>query len=96
MTDKIKQVYYDCLTGIETYEYFTEDEWEEELIRREKYEKTQEELEKNKPLTIEEKYEQLEQAMLETTALLALEQEKNKQNEQAILELSMLAIQGGN
>ena len=85
-TDKIKSANFDCLTGITTYEYFTEEEWETRL-------KINEELEKNKPLTIEEKYEQLEQAMLETTALLALEQEKNKQNEPAILELSMLAIQ---
>lgn len=43
----------------------------------------------------DEKIIQLEQAMLEITTLLALEQEKNKQNEQAILELSMLAT-GGN
>lgn len=78
----IKKIIYDAkIKKEEILEYYTE----EELV----------ELEKNIPLTLEEKYKQLEQAMLETTALLAEEQEKNKQNEQAILELSMLAT-GGN
>lgn len=50
----------------------------------------------DRPLTPEEKAEQLEQAMIETSILLAELEQKERLNEQAILELSMLLAEGGN
>lgn len=44
---------------------------------------------------LRERVEMLEAAFLETTTMLAMEQEKNNQNELAIIELTML-ISGGN
>ena len=47
-------------------------------------------IERGKNLELLNKHTTLERALLETTILLADEQAKNAQNEQAIIELSIL------
>ena len=47
-------------------------------------------IEREKSMQLLNKHTMLESALLETTTLLADEQTKNVQNEQAILELSMM------
>lgn len=85
MTNIPKKILYG-----EILEYFTEEELIEHNKMLEFLEQKRLEEKNNPPLTIGEKVVQLENALLETTTLLANEQAKNLQNEQAIIELSML------
>ena len=64
MKDRIKSVVYDCNTGKETYTYFTDEEFNEILAKRE-------EEEKNRPLTNGERLAKLEEdnKMLESCIL---------------------------
>ncbi|NMB42414.1 MAG: hypothetical protein GX996_10855 [Firmicutes bacterium] len=52
-------------------------------------------MERARNLELLNRHKQLEDALLETTIVLADEQMKNMQTEQAILELSMLMGGGG-
>ena len=86
--DKIKLKHYDFLTKKFTYEYYTDEELNEILAKRE-------EEEKNKPLSYKEKIERLEEdnKMLESCILeLAELQSKEIQNridlENAVIELA--------
>lgn len=70
MKDRIKSIVYDCNSGKETYTYFTDEEFNEILAKRE-------EEEKNRPLTngerlakLEEDNKMLESCILELAELL--------------------------
>ena len=70
MKDRIKSVVYDCNTGKETYTYFTEEEFDEILKRKEEYEKNKPLSDKEKIAKLEEDNKMLESCILELAELL--------------------------